>query len=612
MTPSTYRNKSFSFFNREQTTAGRLVLVKMFPSSKLKLRQQKKANTTGPDAPTRLAEALLYTSDVIKDGSPSVYKLHMREEMRRPKDMIARQSIGKPCRIGRGEAEKVFMVVGATGAGKSTLINGMVNYLLGVEWKDEFRFKLITDESKESQAHSQTQGITAYTFHTMRGSPVPYAVTIIDTPGFGGTEGLKRDMKITLQIKEFFSIPPTDGIDHIGIGCVVQSSQARLTQIQKYIFDSILSIFGNDVSRNIFLIITFSDGQRPPVLEAVKEANIPNYTEKFFKFNNSALFAENHELGEVGFDEMFWKMGFVSFKRFFLEFLKAESVSLRLTKEVLKEREELHVLVEGLNVQITVGLNKLEEIRQEEIVIQQREKEIETNKDFTYTVDMVKPFYTSLEGTGRHTTTCGPCHKTCHNNCMIIDDSNKFYCWAMNTDGRCRICPRNCLWSEHKNVPYLINYHTVTETRTAEDLKKKYHKAVKEKATSEQMMRAIEESLQKVHVEVLTMIKRAQQSLRRLDEIALKPNPLTQVEYLELLIESEKMEAKPGWKQRVKYLNVAKFHAEILSKVKDKRETQKLIKQLSRDVDISEEQTRDSLEKLSLGQDKWYSRFKFW
>ena len=172
---------------------------------------------------------------------------------------------------------------------------------------------------------------------------------------------------------------------------------------------------------------------------------------------------------------------------------------------------------------------------------------------------------------------------------MIIDDSNKFYCWAMNADGRCRICPRNCLWSEHKNLPYLINYHTGTETRTAEDLKKKYHKAVKEKAASEQMIRAIEESLQKVHVEVLTVIKRAQQSLRRLDEIALKLNPLTQVEYLELFIESEKMEAKPGWKQCLKYLDVAKRHAEMLSKVKDKRETQKLRKQLSRDVDISEE-----------------------
>ena len=83
--------------------------------------------------------------------------------------MIARQSIGKPNRIGRGEIEKVFMVVGATGAGKSTLVNGMVNYLLGVQWNDEFRFKIITEESKASQAHSQTQYITAYTFHPMNG-----------------------------------------------------------------------------------------------------------------------------------------------------------------------------------------------------------------------------------------------------------------------------------------------------------------------------------------------------------------------------------------------------------------------------------------------------------
>ena len=31
-----------------------------------------------------------------------------------------------------------------------------------------------------------------------------------------------------------------------------------------------------------------------------------------------------------------------------------------------------------------------------------------------------------------------------------------------------------------KNLPYLIDYYTVTETRTAEDQKKNYYKAVKE------------------------------------------------------------------------------------------------------------------------------------
>lgn len=122
------------------------------------------------------------------------------------------------------------------------------------------------------------------------------------------------------------------------------------------------------------------------------------------------------------------------------------------------------------------------------------------------------------------------------------------------------------------------------------------------------MMKANEESLQGVHIQVLNMIKRAQQSLSRLNEIALKPNPVTHVEYLELLIESEKREAKPRWKQRIQYLEVAKRYAEILFKVKDEKESQKLVKKLSRDRNVSEEK----LEKLSLGGDNWYSRFKFW
>ena len=464
----------------------------------------------------RLAESMLYASEELKKGSPSIYTLCMREVMRSTQGMITRQSLGKPYRIGRGESEKVLLVVGATGAGKTTLINGMVNYILGVEWKDDFRFKLITEETMVSEAHSQTRNITAYTFYPMIGSPVPYMFTVIDTPGFGGTEGLQRDKKITEQIKEFFSIPPPDGIDHLdGIGFVVQSSQARLTKTRQYIFDSILSIFGNDVSENIFMMITFADGQCPPVLEAIKEAKIPSHSEEHFQFNNSALFAKNDaKESKTKFAEMFWEMCLYSLETFFEEFPKTESVSLSLTREVLEERNQLHVLIEGLNGQITQSMNKLEEIRQEEIVLQQHEKEIESNKDFTYTVDITKPSYINLEGTGRHTTTCGPCHATCHTNCKIVDDATKYKCWAMDKRGNCRICPRKCDWSEHRNSPYLIEYVTITETRTAEHLKKKYQRAVQQKATSEQMMKSFEDSLQEVHVQVYTTIKSAQQCLR--------------------------------------------------------------------------------------------------
>lgn len=566
----------------------------------------------------RLAESLLYTSEELQHGSPSIYKPHMRDEMSRENSMIARKSIGRPCRNGHGENEKVFLVVGATGAGKSTLINGIVNYMLGVEWKDDFRFKLITENDKLTQADSQTSDITAYTFHAMEGSPTPYTFTVIDTPGFGSTEGLKRDKEITEQIKEFFSISPPEGIDHLdGIGFVAQSSQSRLTKTQEYIFDSILSIFGKDVSQNIFMMLTFADGQRPPVLEAIKKAEIPSTVS--FKFNNSALFADNstdHESSDFNFDEMFWKMGVGSFKKFFVEFPKYPSVSLRLTKEVLQEREQLQISLEGLNDQIQIGLNGIEEMRQEEIVLQQHEAKIKANKDFTYQVKLVKPSYISLEGTGQHTTTCVTCNKTCHKSCAIPLDCNKSGCWAMNEFGNCRICPRKCNWSEHRNHPYLIEHKLVTETRTVEDLKQKYHKAVEGKATAEKMMRSLDESLQKVHLQVLTMIKQAQHSVRRLDEIALKPNPLTEVEYIEVLIESEKRGAKPGYQQRINYYEEAKRQAEMLSKVKDEKESQKLMQKLSRKgMNISHyEEATMGLAKISLHQDtsqKWYSRFKF-
>lgn len=578
-------NTAYVFKVNSETKAGRSVI-----SEYSDIIVTEKPIAGCPDRP---AHVMLSSSEKITSEAPYVYKLLTKVVLEQEDSMIARRSFGWPECPTKVLIEKVLMVVGATGAGKTTLINGMINYILGVEWKDDFRFKLIVEDHRVSQAYSQTKSITAYTFYPMKGSAIPYKFTIIDTPGFGDTEGLRRDKAIASQIKEFFSIPPPNGIDHLdGIGFVTYASQPRLTPPQEYIFDSVLSIFGNDVSKNIFLMLTFADGQHPPALDAIRKANIP--CEKYFKFNNSSLFAKNEETEEC-FDAMFWKMGFRSFESFFADFSKSESISLRLTKEVLKEREQLQTLLEGLNPQIIMGLNKIEEMRQEELILQHHEMEIETNKKFTYTVDIAKPRQIDLQGTGRHTTTCLRCNFTCHKDCAYANDIDKRSCCAMGPDGNCTVCTMHCLWSEHRNLPYLIEYENVTETRTSDDLKKKYEKAVSGKSRVEGMLVQHEEFLQDVHSLVMNMIYQTQRSLFRLDEIALKPNPLTEVQYLDLLIESEKNEAKPGWKQRVQYYEEARGQAEILSKVKDVKEAQKEIQ-----------------EKPRKGGDKWYRRFKFW
>lgn len=46
------------------------------------------------------------------------------------------------------------MVIGATGSGKTTLVDGMINYITDVSWEDEFRFSMVdlTEDEKKRKA----------------------------------------------------------------------------------------------------------------------------------------------------------------------------------------------------------------------------------------------------------------------------------------------------------------------------------------------------------------------------------------------------------------------------------------------------------------------------
>jgi hypothetical protein len=519
----------------------------------------------------RLVETMKKNADIISEGFPNIYQLKLKTDKIDNQKKLAKCHIGKPNLVNPAK-EKVLMVVGATGAGKTTLINGMVNYIAGVKWEDNFRFQLIADEGGQSQTQSQTKFITAYTLHQTEGSPLPYTLTIIDTPGFGDTGGLKRDKEITDQIRDFFSM---NGIDYIdGIGFVTQSSLSRLTSTQQYIFDAILSIFGKNIAENIFIMATFADGKKPPVIQAIEEANVP-YT-KYFRFNNSALFAENEsndEDDEESFDKMFWKMGIKSFKDFFVAFETVKTQPLEPTRNVLEERKKLEVIIEGILPQINLGLLKLNQLQDEERVLGQHKADMDANKNFTYSTKVPDIKKIDLPS-GQHTTTCLRCNYTCHDNCAFSDNNDKRSCYVMTND-HCTVCPGKCHWTEHKNLRYKIVYSEKIETRTFDDILKRYKIAKDGKNVKEQVIQALNNDLRGVCEKLFYDIQQAQQSLKRLDEIALKPNPLTEVQYIELLIESEKQQTKSGWEERVKYLEEAKECARYLSNMKNATDIKK-------------------------------------
>lgn len=53
------------------------------------------------------------------------------------------------------EKEKTIMLVGATGSGKSTLVDGIVNYITGVSFEDPFRFTAVSLEDDETKTDNQ-------------------------------------------------------------------------------------------------------------------------------------------------------------------------------------------------------------------------------------------------------------------------------------------------------------------------------------------------------------------------------------------------------------------------------------------------------------------------
>ncbi|KAL1279270.1 hypothetical protein QQF64_025943 [Cirrhinus molitorella] len=489
----------------------------------------------------------------------------------------SRDGFCRRCTFGKNitKENKTIMMIGATGAGKTTLINSMINYILGVQWEDDFRFVLIDEGKQKSQAESQTSEITAYKINHMDGFQITYSLTIVDTPGFGDTRGISQDQKITKQIQEFFSA--RRGIDCIDAVCfVVQASLARLTHTQRYIFDSILSIFGKDIAQNILVLVTFADGKTPPVLEAIKVSEVPCSTDEsgellHFKFNNSAVFATNNksaddeEFGCENFDQMFWKLGFSSMKKFFTSLNMMKTQSLSLTQEVLKERQQLEVLVQGLQPQINAGLTKLDEIKRTRAALEQHKAEMDANKDFEYEIEVTVP--KKIENTtGYYLTNCQKCHFTCHATCSRGNDSDKYKCTVMK-DGKCKVCPGKCVWDVHHNQKYKWDYIKEKKKETYQELKKRFEDAHGQVMSNEKIFEELEKEFQVVQVIVAKLIKRSQKSLERLQEIALKPNPLSTPDYIDLMIESEKQEAKPGFQDRIKSLMEVRKNAEIISNI---------------------------------------------
>ena len=523
----------------------------------------------------RVADFIRDTSQKLgKDEGLDFYSSPLSDVPTGDPIRIRRRIFGQP-RQGIAQ-HKTILLMGATGSGKSTLINAMINYIMGVEWEDSFRFKLIHEISGQNQAHSQTRVITAYVIHHMEGFRIPYSLTIVDTPGYGDTNGLDRDLDITANLRSFFN-DPAGGIQDVDvIGFVSQATLQRLTPTQSYIFDSVLSIFGNDIKDNIQLLLTFSDVQDPLFLSIIRQANIPCPVDSLgfpehHKFDSSGFFAANssQEGGANVINQMYWTMGMRNFQNFFSRLNTMKTQSLTLSREVLDERKRLEVTVEGIQPQLNQGLAQMEQLRKVRRIIANNEVQIDAHDNVTFQVEVNVAKMIDISSTGHFLTNCQTCHVTCHYPCAIPKDEDKLQCWAMDKlSGCCRICPNKCHWSGHFNQTYRWEYVVEIQSSSSDELLEKYETLFNKKLTAQELLKAMEDDLENIQAQVLKHVEEAKSCIQRLEAIALRPNSsITTAEYVDLLINAEDQERKPGYQDRITSLKNVRCLADITNKI---------------------------------------------
>jgi GTPase SAR1 family protein len=385
--------------------------------------------------------------------------------------------------------EKVIVFLGETGSGKTTLINALLNYILGVKWKDDFRFCIPIDDGEQRASSNTTQGqtqyLTVYKIHHQTGFRVPFTVSILDTPGFNDPNGLQRDQQITKLLATCFEKSNRFGIPHInGLCIVLKAGTTRLTPTEKYVLKSVLDTFGNDLRDNLNLTLTFSDGSSPTAAGVVRSFGVDVDRERVFIFNNSSLYVHKNARN-ASICEQIWNMGQKNIAAFFAKLLSSQNGNLEQTQEVIRHRRAINDLLKSLQRDVYDGLEQVGHLKQELQKIKELRREIDENKDFTYEEHKVELKETENEH-GVWALNCTNCRKTCHIPCTSLF---VYMCTMFYWSGGCRICQNNCDSGSHVFATKHYDKVPVTKTRTNQNMREKFDSASSRLSRSQMLIR---------------------------------------------------------------------------------------------------------------------------
>ena len=105
---------------------------------------------------------------------------------------------------------------------------------------------------------------------------------------------------------------------------------------------------------------------------------------------------------------------------------------------------------------------------------------------------------------------------------------------------RCKKCKGKCPWQQYQKSTERYEVTYKTETRSYDDLKRKFDEVSKGQLTFATLIESHASALEKARTELQMLVEKVRSCMELLKQIALKPSPLIQADYIQLMINSEK------------------------------------------------------------------------
>ncbi|XP_059585379.1 verrucotoxin subunit beta-like [Alligator mississippiensis] len=270
--------------------------------------EETRVSTVMADKSKQFTQELVKKSTLVEEGHPSLYALPLEKAKMAPDALYRRYSLGK---ANPQVPSKAVVLVGIPGLRKGTLINAMVNYALGVQWEDTFRFKLTQEAAEEPRSESPALVSDVYEIHYNKAFKIPFSLMLVDIPEI-------EDENRFQMAKHIQAVLAALGLSggNSALIYLVGASQPEATLAQSYVLAHISHSFPEEYK---LLLLVGADGQTTPFVEDFIKANFPL---TYFKCNTSALLAKNanNEKNVHIFNEKSWGVYTHSMETLFSDF----------------------------------------------------------------------------------------------------------------------------------------------------------------------------------------------------------------------------------------------------------------------------------------------------